>query len=56
MFGCNGCGSGHHPVGHTRYVCLGCRSEPNYKGDYVDLCENCVNKYIEKDAQVIEAL
>lgn len=38
-FGCNGCGGGGFKVGEPRYVCLGCRSEPNYRGDYVDLCE-----------------
>ena len=26
-------------VGHARYICLGCRADPNFKGDYVDVCE-----------------
>lgn len=39
-FGCNGCG-GCSGLGQARYICLGCRAEPNFKGDYVDLCETC---------------
>lgn len=38
QFGCNGCGSCPQTIGEARYVCAGCRSEPNYRGDYVDLC------------------
>lgn len=41
MFGCNGCGSGSG-LGQARYICLGCRADPNPKGDYVDLCEPCL--------------
>jgi hypothetical protein len=44
-FGCNGCGSGS-PLGKARYICLGCRAEPNFRGDYVDLCEPCLEKVV----------
>lgn len=40
-FGCNGgCGAGgYFKVGEGRFICLGCRSEPNHRGDHIDLCQ-----------------
>lgn len=38
-FGCNGCGGGAN--GEARYICMGCRREPN-NGDMVDFCYQCV--------------
>lgn len=43
QFGCNGCGGGSG-LGQARYICLGCRADPNFNGDYVDLCQDCKNK------------
>lgn len=40
---CNICrGSNFKTVGMARYLCMGCRSDPNYKGDYCDVCEQCL--------------
>lgn len=36
-FSCNGCGHGAK-FGQARYICLGCRVDPNPRGDRVDLC------------------
>lgn len=40
-FGCNGCGGCPVNIGEARYICLGCRNDPNYRGDYIDICEKC---------------
>lgn len=38
---CNGCGAGAN--GEARYICMGCRREPNPR-DFVDFCYECVKK------------
>ena len=39
-FSCNSCrNTSVH--GEARYISLGCRSDPNFRGDYVDLCQKC---------------
>lgn len=48
QFGCNGCGGGSG-LGHARYICLGCRAEPNFRGDYVDLCQPCREKIASEE-------
>ena len=55
MFGCNGCGSGSG-LGQARYICLGCRADPNPKGDYVDLCEPCLESLAQGKPEVKETL
>jgi len=40
-FMCNGCRGGSG--GNARYICMGCRREPNPR-DYVDFCFDCVKK------------
>lgn len=56
MFGCNACSRCPDKIGKARYVCLICRSEPNYYGDYVDVCDSCIYKYIEGDLETIKNL
>ncbi len=41
-FGCNGCQGCPEIVGEARYICLACRSDPNYQGDYIDCCSKCM--------------
>lgn len=37
-FCCDGCGGGSN--NEARYICMGCRREPNRR-DYVDFCFEC---------------
>ena len=37
---CNICKDGKDSEpGHGRYICMGCRADPNLKGDFADVCE-----------------
>ncbi len=51
QFGCNGCGGCPENIGDARYVCLGCRSDPNYRRDYVDICPECLANYLKGDEE-----
>ena len=56
-FGCNGCEGCPGSVESARYVALGVRSEPNFKSNgFVDLCQNCMKRVIEKDQEIISKL
>ena len=47
---CNCCKQSNWKPGIARYVCLYCRSDPNYFGDVTDFCELCLQKYLNGDA------
>ena len=51
-FGCNNCGECPGTIGEARYISLGCRAEPNYAGDFVDMCQKCMNQLLEGDEGV----
>jgi hypothetical protein len=55
-FCCNSCGMGSLGVGEARYICLGCRHDPNYRGDFVDLCQKCTSALLSGDEAVINVL
>ena len=49
QFGCNCCGNCPSKIGEARYLCLGCRPDPNFSGDHVDVCEKCMDLTIKGD-------
>ena len=49
QFLCNSCSKCPSTIGEARYVCLGCRPEPNFKGDHDDLCVSCLELLTQDD-------
>ena len=49
-FLCNGCRQGNDEIS-PRYICTGCRREPNHEGDYVDFCHKCANALAGSDEE-----
>ncbi len=47
-YSCDGCSFGSPNIGKARYICQGCRMDPNSEYDYVDFCEDCLEKSIKK--------
>ena len=56
QFGCNCCGKCPQNIGEARYLCLGCRADPNFYGDHVDVCDKCMELVIQKDEKALEGL
>jgi hypothetical protein len=50
---CNNCGGCSDKVGDARYICLGCRADPNFSGDYDDICIPCMEKVFQGDAEIV---
>ncbi len=47
-YGCDGCHSGEKQIGKARYICQGCRMDPNpYHNGYRDFCEDCLEKTVK---------
>lgn len=52
-FMCNGCGNGAND--EARYICMGCRREPNPR-DLVDFCFECMKKCRGTDEEAIKQI
>lgn len=56
-YSCNICKeSKYSEVGPARYICMGCRADPNFKGDFSDICEKCLEKLIIKDEEALKMM
>ena len=55
-FGCNCCGRCPSEIGQARYLCLGCRADPNFYGDHVDVCDKCMQLVIKGDEAALKGL
>lgn len=50
-FECNGCSK--DSAGEARYICMGCRREPNRR-DFVDFCFECAKNLRSGDQQKVD--
>ncbi len=49
FFSCDGCNKVASHIKKARYICLGCRMDPNpYTDGYIDFCEKCFTKAARK--------
>ncbi len=47
-YSCDGCGFGEKQIEKARYICQGCRMDPNnYWDGYCDFCEDCFEKAVK---------
>lgn len=54
-FCCNCCGQSSG-LGKARFICIGCRPEPNFKGDFVDICEGCLGGVVGGSEEIMKQL
>ena len=55
-YSCNCCRKGGVKEEPIRYLCLGCRAAPNFRGDYCDVCGECFEKLIAGDKDTMQPM
>ena len=53
QFICNCCRKCPQSVGDARYICLGCRPDPNFFRDHDDVCSKCLELLIKGDEKAL---
>ena len=46
-FKCNSCNKSPTEPSVARYVCIYCRSDPSFFGEYSDYCSDCVEQFLD---------